>query len=176
MLVGVFDGFSWIRYEGKGSFVNSPAMKAYGDERIAAGETCLVVDLGGCTGMDSTFMGTLAGMATRLSAVEGGGLQIADTGERNRRSLEDLGLDFLMELDPPEAVWRGKLDTIRKNLNPPHPKPEACSIQRTRHVLEAHQNLSGISEKNSSEFKDVVRFFQNDLAGKISRSGEGEPA
>jgi anti-sigma B factor antagonist len=176
MLVGVFDGFSWIRYEGKGSFVNSPAMKAYGDERIAAGEKRLVVDLGGCTGMDSTFMGTLAGMATRLSAIEGGGLQIADTGERNRRSLEDLGLDFLMEIDPPEAVWSGRLEVIRKDLNPPQANAQATAVMRNRHVLEAHQNLSGMSEKNASEFKDVIRLFQNDLAEKITRTGEGELA
>lgn len=174
MLVGVFDGFSWIRYEGKGSFVNSPAMKAYGDERIAAGERCLVVDLGGCTGMDSTFMGTLAGMASRLSAVAGGGLQIADTGERNRRSLEDLGLDYLMEIDPPQALWRGRLEAIRNDLNSPQSPTLACAIQRTRHVLEAHQNLSGMNEKNAGEFKDVVRFFQNDLDEKGKLTDEGE--
>src|SRR5215213_6630157 len=104
ILTGIFDGFSWIRCEGKGSFLNSPVMKAFGDERILAGERCLVVDLGVCTGMDSTFMGTLAGMATRLSTLDGGVLQIADSGGRNRRSLEDLGLDFLMEIDPPATT------------------------------------------------------------------------
>ena len=119
ILVGVFDGFSWIRCEGKGSFLNSPAVKSFGDERIAAGEARVVVDLGACTGMDSTFMGTLAGMAARLSAPGGGVLQIADPGERNRRSLEDLGLDFLMEIDPPAAVWRGKVDAIRSELKAP---------------------------------------------------------
>ena len=101
LLIGIFDGFSWIRCEGKGSFLNSPALKEFGISRVEAGESCLVVDLGGCTGMDSTFMGTLAGMASRLSATGKGVVQIADPGARNRRSLEDLGLDFLMEVDPP---------------------------------------------------------------------------
>src|SRR6478609_4666405 len=120
ILVGIFDGFSWIRCEGKGSFLNSPAMKAFGDQRITAGERCLVVDLGGCTGMDSTFMGTLAGMATRLGSLpEPGVLQIADSGARNRRSLEDLGLDFLLEIDPPEAVWHNRIDAVRAELGAP---------------------------------------------------------
>src|SRR5215213_650813 len=101
ILTGIFDGFSWIRCEGKGSFLNSPVMKEFGDNRIAAGERCLVVDLGACTGMDSTFMGTLAGMAARLSARDKGVLQVADPGSRNRRSLEDLGLDFILDIDPP---------------------------------------------------------------------------
>jgi len=163
--VGLFDGFSWIRFEGKGSFVNSPAVKAFGDERIAAGETCLVVDLSGCSGMDSTFMGTLAGMAARLSARSAGVLQIADAGERNRRSLEDLGLDFLMEIDPLSAVWRGKLDTIRGEIKPPQPAGALGQIPQARHILEAHQILSEMGEKNAREFADVVTLLENELAG-----------
>lgn len=166
ILVGVFDGFSWIRCEGKGSFLNSPAVKAFGDLRIAAGESLLVVDLGECTGMDSTFMGTLAGMAARLSAQERGVLQIAEPGERNRRSLEDLGLDFLMEIDPPSAAWRGKVTAIRSELAPP-PAPGALGqIPRTRHVLEAHQTLSELSDKNAREFAGVVNLLEHELSGK----------
>ena len=166
ILVGVFDGFSWIRCEGKGSFLNSPVMKSFGDERIAAGEGLLVVDLAACTGMDSTFMGTLAGMAARLSAVEGGVLQIAEPGERNRRSLEDLGLDFLMEINPPAAVWRGRVDVIRADLNPPQPLGGLGQNQRARHVLEAHQTLSGVSDKNAREFANVVEMLKDQVSGK----------
>lgn len=146
--------------------MNSPAVKAFGDERIAAGECCLVVDLGACSGMDSTFMGTLAGIAARLGALKGGVLQIADSGERNRRSLEDLGLDFLMEIDPPAAVWRGKVQVIRNALKPPNPTGALGQIQRTRHVLDAHQILSGISDENAHKFDGVVTMLENELAGK----------
>lgn len=175
ILVGVFDGFSWIRFEGKGSFVNSPALKAFGDVRIAAGETCLVVDLAACTGMDSTFMGTLAGMAARLSAAEGGCLQIAEPGERNRRSLEDLGLDFLMQIDPPDAAWRGRVDAIRSGLMAPQPTGGVGRIERTRHVLEAHQTLSGINEKNARGFAGVVTLMQDELAEKTAKERLAEP-
>ena len=146
--------------------MNSPAVKAFGDERIAAGETCLIVDLGGCSGMDSTFMGTLAGMAARLSARPAGVLQIADAGERNRRSLEDLGLDFLMEIDPVSAAWRGQLDAIRSELKAPQPAGALGQIPRARHILEAHQILSEISDKNAGEFEDVVTMLENELAGQ----------
>lgn len=126
----------------------------------------LVVDLGECSGMDSTFMGTLAGMAARLSAQDRGVLQIADPGERNRRSLEDLGLDFLMEIDPPTAIWRGKTEAIRKQLKSPQANGALGQIQRTRHVLEAHQNLSELNEKNAHEFSGVVDMLGNELSGK----------
>lgn len=174
ILVGVFDGFSWIRCEGKGSFLNSPAVKAFGDERIAAGESLLVMDLGACTGMDSTFMGTLAGIAARLSAHDGGILQVADPGERNRRSLEDLGLDFLMEIDPPSAAWRGRLDVVRQDLAVPMAANSLGQLQRTKHVLEAHQNLSEMNDKNAREFASVVNVLESELSGKQKSEAENE--
>lgn len=165
-MIGLFDGFSWIRCEGKGSFLNSPAIKGFGDERISAGERCLVVDLGACTGMDSTFMGTLAGIAMRLTAKVGGVLQIADTGARNRRSLEDLGLDFLMEIDPPETAWQNQIDQIRTDLKPPQKLTVPGQIQRAMHVLEAHQVLADANDKNARVFSNVVSVLQDELATK----------
>jgi len=149
-------------------------MKAFGDERIGSGERCLVVDLGACTGMDSTFMGTLAGMAARLSAQDGGMLQIADSGSRNRRSLEDLGLDFLMEIDPPTALWRGNVDSIRGKLAPPVRPSVPGSVQRAQHVLEAHQILSGANERNAQEFSNVLKMLENELALKERRRNSPE--
>jgi anti-sigma B factor antagonist len=169
ILIGIFDGFSWIRFEGKGSFLNSPSLKAFGDSRIAAGEIRMVVDLGACTGMDSTFMGTLAGIAARLSALEMGELQIADPGERNRRSLEDLGLDFLMEIDPPDALWRGKMDEIRGELHEPQTPGAFGRAQRARHVLEAHQALAEISDENARDFAGVVKQLEKDVTEKSAK-------
>lgn len=146
--------------------MNSPVVKSFGDQRIAAGDHQLVVDLQECTGMDSTFMGTLAGMAARLSAMEGGVLQIAEPGERNRRSLEDLGLDFLMEIDPPAAAWRGRVEGIRKELKPPQAPGSLDSLQRTRHVLEAHQTLSDVNHRNAREFSKVIDVLEHELAEK----------
>lgn len=145
--------------------MNSPAVKAFGEDRIAAGESLLVVDLAACTGMDSTFMGTLAGMAARLSAIDGGVLQIADPGERNRRSLEDLGLDFLMQINPPAAVWRGRADSIRGELKSPQSLAPLGQVQRARHVLDAHRTLSGVNERNAREFAGVLETLETQLSG-----------
>jgi anti-sigma B factor antagonist len=166
ILVGIFDGFSWIRCEGKGSFLNSPIIKSFGDERITAGEKCLVVDLGACSGMDSTFMGTLAGMAARLSGNGEGVLQISDPGSRNRRSLEDLGLDFLMEIDPPEALWRGKMDVIRGNLSTAGQSATPDQLQRAMQVLAAHQILAETNDVNARKFSEVVTLLESDLKEK----------
>ncbi len=168
ILIGIFNGFSWIRCEGKGSFLNSPLLKEFGAVRMDAGESCLVVDLEACTGMDSTFMGTLAGIASRLSAIGAGGLHIAGADARNRRSLEDLGLDFLMEIDPADAVWLADIETIRVDLRPPQPIASQSPVQRTQLVLDAHRVLSETNEKNASSFSTVVHLLEAELTEKLA--------
>lgn len=165
ILVGNFDGFTWIRCEGKGSFLTSPALKDFAESRIGSGERCLVVDLGACTGMDSTFMGTLAGLSTRLSA-QGGKVQVAGVNERNRRSLEDLGLDFLLEIDPPAATWQPDLEAIREKLSPAQTGGSMAMNERARHVLDAHKVLSSTSQENAKKFAGVVSLLEAEVASK----------
>jgi anti-sigma B factor antagonist len=165
ILAESFDGFTWIRCEGKGSFLTSPALKSFAEARVAAGERCIVVDLAACTGMDSTFMGTLAGLAARLSA-PGGKVQVADVNERNRRSLEDLGLDFLLEIDPPVALWRGRVDEVRASLRHVRDHSAPGQLERAKHVLEAHQVLSAANPENAQKFAGVVHLLESEVAEK----------
>ena len=170
ILVGVFDGFTWIRCEGKGSFVTSPVMKECAEARIAQGERCLVIDLEACTGMDSTFMGQLASFSARLSKLGAtGGVQVAGAGERNRNSLEDLGLDCLLEIDPPAAVWRGHANEVRAALEPYHPGHPPGNLERAKHVLESHRILSAANPENARKFAGVVGILDKEVA-----EGEGK--
>lgn len=165
ILVGTHDEFTWIKAEGKGSFLASPAMKEAAEARIAEGERLLVIDLSACTGMDSTFMGTLAGIAARLG--DKGKVQVAEPGDRNRRSLEDLGLDFLLEIEPADAVWRGQEAAIREKLQP-YRAGQSNDTQRGLHVLDAHKILANASEENAKKFAGVVRVLEAELAAKQS--------
>jgi anti-sigma B factor antagonist len=133
------------------------------------------VDLQACTGMDSTFMGTLAGMASRLSAKPGAALQIADASERNRHSLEDLGLDFLMEINPEKPAWLDAVESIRATLKPHRQASALGQIQQTKHVLEAHKVLSEANERNLRAFTNVVTLLESELETKQKQAeAQGE--
>jgi anti-anti-sigma regulatory factor len=167
--VGKFEGFSWIRCEGKGSFLNSPAVKEFGESRIKRGELCLVIDLEACVGMDSTFMGTLAGLANRLTE-KGGVLQVAGADDKGQRSLEDLGLDFLMEINPEKADWKDVESKARDFLKPKVAGLTAGTRLHTRHILEAHEVLSDANESNREKFSGVVGILEDELAEKSKGS------
>ncbi len=163
ILVGIFEGFSWVRCVGKGSFLQSPVMKQFAEERIQAGEKRMVIDLGGCTGMDSTFMGSMAGMAARLTA-GGGSLEIADIDQRGMQSLEDLGLDCLMEIRPPSAPWVGRLEAIRRELAPPRANAVLPQTRdRAQHVLTAHQTLAATNPENAKRFANVITVLRDQV-------------
>jgi len=156
--------FSWIRCEGKGSFLNSAALKEWADGEIDNGVSCVVVDLSECSGMDSTFMGTLAGLAMRLMKVPDGTLQIAASGAKNRSSLEGLGLDSLIAIEPQRAVWRGKTDHVRANLKPyDHSQGKAAEAPD---VLEAHKKLCAADDRNKEKFGTVLEFLEAEVNAK----------
>lgn len=140
-------------------------MKQFAEERIRAGEKRLVIDLGGCTGMDSTFMGSLAGMAAKLAG-GGGTLEIADIDSRGIQSLEDLGLDCLMEIRPPSAPWVGRLESIRSELAPPRTNVALPNTRdRAMHVLKAHETLAATSEENAKRFSNVITVLRDQVGG-----------
>ena len=156
--------FSWIRCDGKGSFVNSPVVKDWCEKEIAAGVKSIVVDLEECKGMDSTFMGTMAGLAMRLMKVPGGKLEIAAPSERSRKSLEDLGLDVLMEIDPQESSWRGSMDGIRAKLVAC--KGDEEKIGQGVHVLDAHRKLCEADKRNTEKFGTVLDYLEAEVKAK----------
>ena len=66
-------------------------------------------------------------------------------------------MDELMEIDPPEATWRGRVDEIRADLEPINrgmePKMES-------HILRSHRNLSGLNKQNEEKFRTVLQILE----------------
>lgn len=155
-----FDGFLWIKCIGRGSFANSPQFKQIADQRIAAGERVVVLDLAECSAMDSTFMGVIAGIARQV--IPGGGkVQVISGGERIRDLLGGLGLDSILEIDPPDAIWLHDIESYRSRLQPP--TSENSKERNARMILDAHIELSQLNEKNANQFKSVIELFNEEV-------------
>ena len=138
--------------------MNSPALKAIADNYLAKGGTHIVVDLELCPGVDSTFMGTLAGISRRCMGA-GGAVEVAGATARTRAAMESLGLDMLLSIDPTDAPWQADLSSRRailtQNDGAPANAPGSAPLtekDRTRHVLEAHQALRTMNDKNDEVF------------------------
>lgn len=140
----------------------SPAIKQWAEKQLSKGETHLVIDLENCTGMDSTFMGNMAGLAMKLVKV-GGSLQVADASEKNQTSLEDLGLATLIDIEAKDASWQSEKSIIREKLQ----VVEAGSaMDKTAHVYETHKKLCEADTSNEKKFSTVLDCLEAELAGK----------
>ena len=161
-----FNDCLWIRCESRGCFVNSPILKSVADKYLAAGGDTIVVDLEICPGVDSTFMGTLAGLTRKMMA-QGGSLQIATPTRRTRAAMESLGLDMLVDIDPLHAGWQADIAERRSHLQQGNAREATTGnmneLDRTRHVLEAHNTLRSMNHKNNETFGYVCETLEEDL-------------
>ena len=159
ILVGCTNKVVWIRVEGKGSFQNSSGLKEFAREMTQRGHREFVVDLKNCPVMDSTFMGTLAGIALRLREIGQGNLHVINLNERNSDLLSNLGLDQLFSID-----------LCGVELSDPQERApiEAAAADRNaqaKTMLEAHEALVQADPDNITKFKDVLEYLKQDLKG-----------
>jgi anti-anti-sigma regulatory factor len=133
-------------------------MKEYSRRMIQRGHRVFVVDLAGCELMDSTFMGTLAGIALRLRELGSGSLSVLNANTRNNSLLENLGLDHLFSFTLPEGVRAAPQQTTRETLPPA--TPDAAAQQAT--ILDAHVALVEADPENEERFKDVLELLKQE--------------
>lgn len=137
----------------------SPGIKSAVEHEIdrSAGKTAIFFDLEACTGMDSTFMGMLAGVSMKLKKAGGEMPIIIEPGEKNQSSLEELGLGHLMEIKPQEGDWKDRLDEIRSGLECLDSKN---GPGREDHILECHENLCDADDANNTRFESVIEVLR----------------
>ena len=146
----------WIRIEGRGSFQNSPALKEFSRKMIEEGRRSFVVDLKNCPAMDSTFMGTLAGLAIRLRDAGAGELWVVNRNARNAELLSGLGLDPLFSDKPLPAAQPGDCKQAI------HHAADKASTREAMH--EAHAACIAVDPRNEDKFKDVIEHLDASAA------------
>ena len=159
ILVGTENRRVWVRVEGKGSFLNSGGLKEFAREMTERGYRDFAVDLRNCPVMDSTFMGTLAGIALRLNDLGEGELRVVNLNERNRDLLANLGLDQLFRMETGEGGAGAAANAARAAL----PVEEEDKEARARTMLEAHEACVEANPENAAKFKDVLEYLKEDL-------------
>jgi anti-sigma B factor antagonist len=150
----------WVRVPGRGSFQNSAGLKEFATEMTARGHREFVVDLQDCELMDSTFMGTLAGIALKLGPA--GRLTVVRPNERCRSVLRNLGLDrvFTVSDELPAAPHGSSLREA-----PAQPTREAGRAN----IIEAHENLVAANPANAVRFRDVIEFLKQRAPDSVQR-------
>jgi anti-anti-sigma regulatory factor len=147
---------------GRGSFLNSGSLKEFAREMVNRGFREFVFDLQDCIMMDSTFMGTMAGMALRLKELGQGRLRVIHCGERSRELLSGLGLDQIFDIRANGATAPECEELSKTNGSPLETSPDTKREQAGT-MLEAHEALCEAAPENLTRFKDVLEYLKHDL-------------
>lgn len=155
-----------VKVEGRGSFKVSSSLKEFGDSVIKNHLPLILVDMTSCIGMDSTFMGVLAGVASRMKT-QSGEIVLVNCAPRTRGLLATLGLDQLIKAyeagrtpEPYDAILKGRMPRDILDTASCH------DVDTMKTMLDAHQNLVDLVPENLPQFKDVLVFLREEVNRK----------
>jgi anti-anti-sigma regulatory factor len=162
--VGDIGEYFWMSVNGRGCFQNSPQIKSCLQRKILTGQRKFVVDLDQCPSLDSTFMGTLASTAIRLSEYpEGGEVHIINANHRNRQLLTSLGLHYLLQIDQDGSTLLEERKLVDRARLMGAPKENTSREEQAQLALEAHESLAEVQPVNATRFQDVVEFLKKEV-------------
>ena len=99
-------------------------------------------------------MGMLAGIAIKVKTAAHASLQLCGVTQKNQDSLEELGLNAIIEINPSEADWLPQCPQIRAQLSPW--SPSAPAQPDSQLVLDTHKTLGSLNASNQQKFSDVI--------------------
>lgn len=160
ILTKPFESHIWIRPEGRGTFLESPSIKTFIENSVEEGTDSFVIDLEGCDGMDSTFMGMIAGLGMNFQRSGKASLIVVGASDKNLSSLKELGLHHIVEINPSKGDWVGRLEEVRTDLTKLDAKDET---DKESHILKCHEDLCVADDSNLNRFKTVLDMLGSDL-------------
>lgn len=170
--VALSDRYALVRVEGRGSFKVSTSFKQFAETVIQKKIPLILIDMSRCIGMDSTFMGVTAGIASRIKK-QAGDVVMVNCSERTHGLLATLGLDQLISAYATSATPPGYNQLLSgKSSGEQLPAAPGSNIETIKTMLDAHQQIVTLAPETLPQFKDVIAYLGEEVARKTSTRQE----
>lgn len=143
-----------VQIHGKANYLNCNCFRDFLERMVDSGKNEFRLDFENCTGMDSTFLGILAGAALKVQKLQPAGkLALTSLSERNYDLLCNLGLEQLLEIEESSPnVDSASMSSLSNK-----------EVSDASKVLNAHENLVEANQENAAKFQDVIAFLKNQI-------------
>ena len=145
-----------FRVVGLGSMRVSPAVSGLADRVLSGGLHKFAFDMSRCTGTDSTFMGTLVGLALTLKEkFPNGWVCVVNASQKVEQGLENLGAARFLRFKPSlpiEDIEMERLDATSFSQE-----------QRLDVIRKAHEKLVEIDKRNAERFGAFLESLNREL-------------
>jgi len=147
-----------IQVTGRGSFkVAAPLKQFITSVTSRRPISTVAIDLRDCIGMDSTFMGVLAGLSGRLKKTNQT-LELINLSEKNADLLRTLGVDQVLSF-----YKNNHGHPLSAPKTEPLPVDQASIKDMAETALQAHEKLVQINEENLPKFERVIELLKEDV-------------
>ena len=145
----------YVRVHGMATMNNCLCVRDFIDDMLGSEHSFIIADLSDCTGMDSTFMGVLAGAATFHKEDPQPGVAVVNADKALIDLLKSVGISELVFVDSqpftPPSVEFLRLDD------------RAGERERLACIRTAHQKLIAVSEENEKVFRPFLTALESDM-------------
>lgn len=143
-----------IIIHGKASYLNCAPMNEFLSKMLFERKRHYVFDLAECSGMDSTFLGIIAGLTLDVRKMTPkGSVALCRLSPRNTELVQNLGLHRILEI---KEGLPAQSHTV--SLTPSiFGKTDQATSQT---ILKAHENLIQADPSNLKKFQDVVTYLK----------------
>ena len=149
----------YARISGLANMNNCMTFQDFSTVLLDAGYERAIVDLGHCTGMDSTFLGVLAGMATHFEDRKSPLVVIINANPDNLETLEDVGLTNFLQVHR-EPVIIPEIETYRIDDD------AVPDMDRVEFIKESHERLLRLDERNQKNFGPLIQAMAGSWRGR----------
>ncbi len=144
-----------VRIIGKANYLNCGPLNDFFEGMLKKGTSHFVLDFSECEGMDSTFLGILAGVALKVRGLEPPGSVVLSRIEGRKLELvKNLGLHRIL------MVQEGKKAPAHEARSTEDLGATGSADQQT--MLRAHQSLVEADASNWEKFQDVIDYLRHE--------------
>jgi|JI10StandDraft_1071094.scaffolds.fasta_scaffold410822_2 anti-sigma B factor antagonist len=163
-------GVAWIKVTGRANCVIGAEFLSLVQELRAKEIQQFALDLRECVVMDSSFLGTLAGLEQEfgLGNLQAGThvIELLGANVRVAELIRNLGLDEYFRLKPQHSGYPEQWIPV------PPSASRTSRLECSKVSLEAHEVIVRLNPANEAKFRDVVNFLKEDIK-RLEGGGEG---
>ena len=142
---------AYVKIHGKGTFKIAPDFKEFVEQMIKKNVRGILIDLYSCETLDSTFIGTITSLTLKYRNNNKSRIKLFNVSKHINSILKNLGLLCVLDIFCEEKNDAPKFENISSSNKS---KVEIADL-----MLDAHETLASLNDKNAAEFKNVVEML-----------------
>ncbi len=142
---------AYIKVHGKGTFKMAPDFKDFVEREMKKNMRGILIDLYSCETLDSTFIGTITSLTLKYTNNNKSRIRLFNVNKHIRSILKNLGLLNILDIFDEENISVTKFKSIASGSR--------SKIEIADLMLDAHETLASLNDKNAAEFKNVVEML-----------------